>query len=130
MDMLTLMPSSTVLTTGAPTPIVVALMTGRALAFTPCTASESRMPATTGTQALLLKNSDGLFTVTVSDEALAPNTRPPAVGRTTVCTMSLMWSTTGSLSATTSITRSAPTIASTTGCSSQRQDSGSEMTSV
>jgi hypothetical protein len=98
----TLVASSAVLATGAPIPAVVALMTGRAADFSRCTPSAISTPTTTGTHWLDEKKAAGSLTVTVSEDEPAPKARPPAVGRTTVWTTSLMWSTTGTLSATTS----------------------------
>ena len=58
-DMTTLVKSSAVLTTGASTPAVVTLRTGRAVALAPWTTSEMTTPATTGTHWLLAKKSPG-----------------------------------------------------------------------
>src|SRR5258707_43774 len=118
-DIATLNRSSAVLATGAPAPAVLTLMNGLAAAFMLCTMKEMTMPATIGTHWLLEKKSPGLDTVTVDELDAAPKARPPAVGRTTVCTRSLMWSTTGILSATNSIASSSPRIASTQPFSSQ-----------
>ena len=48
-DIVTLAASSARLTNGVPTPKVVALITGRAVAFTPCTPSAISTPAAIGT---------------------------------------------------------------------------------
>jgi hypothetical protein len=104
----TLVTSSAVLATGAPKPAVVALMTGRAAAFIPCTPNETAIPIAIGTHWLLLKNSAGSVTVTVSELDAAPNARPPEVGRMNVWITSLTWSTIGTLSATNSTASRAP----------------------
>src|SRR5690349_17824724 len=83
-DTTTLVMSSIVLATGAPKPTVVALITGRALAFIECTVSDTSTPTTIGTHWWPEKNAPGSLTVTVCAPDAAPNTSPPAVGRTTV----------------------------------------------
>lgn len=75
-------------------------------------------------------NAPGSVTAGVSAAVPEPNTIPPAVGRTTVWTTSLMLSSAGILSATTSITSSAATIASTHPFSSQAQAGGRVTRSV
>src|SRR3954454_12907006 len=99
-DSAALAASSTVDTTGAPKPSVNVLITGRAVALTPCTPKAMRTPATMGTHCPEWKKPAGSETVTVCDDEPAPKARPPAVGRTTVCTTSLALSSTGILSAT------------------------------
>jgi hypothetical protein len=68
--------------------------------------------------------------VAVWDDEPAPKTMPPAVGRTTVCTMSLTWSTTGTLSATTSIASSTTRIAITQPLESHCEPLGRSMAEV
>src|SRR5699024_6543403 len=109
---------------GAPTPTVAALTTGRPSALPVCTVRASRTPMATGTQAWEVKNSAGSVTAVVCDPDPAPKARPPAVGRTTVWTMSLTWSTPGTLSATTSRTSSTPRIASTQPLDTHSQEDG------
>src|SRR4051794_31379257 len=116
--------SSMLLTTGAPMPAVVAFTTGRTTDLAPCTVSEIRMPSAIGTHWWLLKNVPGSWTVTVPDPDAAPNASPPAVGRTTVWITPLTWSTTGTLSATTSIDSSRARIAITHPLASHCQDGG------
>lgn len=118
------------LATGAPNPAVVALMTGRAADLSRCTPSASSTPVTTGTHWWDEKKLPGSLTVTVSDEDPAPKARPPAVGRTTVCTMSLMWSTTGTLSATISTASSTAMMRMTQPLPSQVQPLGRSIRSV
>ena len=87
--------SSTRLTTGAPMPPVVTFTAGRATALTAWTPPAITMPATiqiTGFSPLL-------------DMDVAMSS-PPAAGRITVWMASLTWSTPGTLSASTSMTRS------------------------
>jgi len=88
------------------------------------TMNEITIPATIGTHWLLLKKEAGSETVTVCELAAAPKARPPAVGRTTVWTTSLMWSTTGILSATNSMASSTTRIPSTHSFSSHAQGPG------
>ena len=79
------------------------LTTGRTAALATCTPRAISTPVTSGIHWCEVKKSPGSVTVTVSAFAPALNTRPPDVGRTTVCSTSLTWSTTGTLSATNSI---------------------------
>src|SRR5204863_10201689 len=78
-------------------------------------------------QRRLVKNAPGLSTVTVGELDAPPKASPPAVGRTTVCTTSLTWSTIGTLSATNSIASRIARIVSVQPFCSQCQDGGSVM---
>ena len=109
---------------------MLALITGRAADLTPCTPSAISTPTTIGTHWLDEKKLPGSLTVTVSEPDPAPNARPPAVGRTTVCTTSLTWSTTGTLSATNSTASSTARIASTQPLASHCQPLGRSIRSV
>jgi hypothetical protein len=66
----------------------------------------------------------------VCEPDAAPNMMPPEVGRTTVCTKSLMWSTTGILSAKNSTVSRPVKMPIIHGFSIQFQLSGRVMTSV
>ena len=129
-DTTALVASSAVLTTGAATPAVLTLSTGRAVALAPWTTSEITMPATTGNHWLPAKKSPGSPTVTVSDADAAPKTSPPDAGRTAVWTTSFTLSTAGTLSATTSIASSTDRMPMTQPFSSQVQPEGSVRRSV
>ena len=109
----TLVKSSMVLSTGAATPAVATLAAGRTAVLVRCTARAVTTPMTTGTHWPVRANSAGSLTAAVCAAVPDPNTMPPAVGRTKVCTASLTESRAGTLSATISINSSTATIAIT-----------------
>jgi hypothetical protein len=99
-----------VLATGAPTPAVPALITGRVADFSACTASATTMPSSQLAQGF------AVIQVEPSSSAaalVALKTTPPEAGRTTVWIASFTLSTTGTLSRTISAVSSTAMMAST-----------------
>jgi hypothetical protein len=126
----TLVTSSIVLSTGAATPAVATLAAGRTAVLVRCTTSATTTPIATGIHWPERAIAPGSVTATVCAAVPEPNTMPPAVGRTTVCTASLTLSSAGILSAITSTTSNTATIASTQPFASHDHPCGSVITSV
>ena len=119
-----------VLSTGAATPAVATLATGRTADFVSDTTSAVTTPIATGIHCPDCANAPGSATADVWAAVPDPNTMPPAVGRMNVWMTSLTLSRAGILSATTSTTSSTATIAITQPFSSQAQPCGSVTRSV
>src|SRR5882724_3814072 len=100
----TLKMSSTVLSTGAATPAVATLAAGRTVDFVSDTTSAVTTPTAIGIHWPDCANAPGSVTAEVWAAVPDPKTMPPAVGRTNVWMTSLMLSSAGILSATTSTT--------------------------
>ena len=116
-----------VLSTGAATPAVATLAAGRTAVLVKCTTSAVTTPIATGTHWPVRANSAGSVTAAVWAAVPDPNTMPPAVGRTKVCTVSLTVSRAGILSATISTASNTATTAITQPFSSQVQPDGRVM---
>ncbi len=80
----TLVKSSTVLKTGAATPAVATLATGRTAVFVRCTTRATTTPIAIGTHWPDVTKAPGSVTAAVCDAVPEPKTMPPAVGRTKV----------------------------------------------
>ena len=72
------------LKTGAATPAVATLATGRTAVFVRCITRATTTPIAIGTHWPDETKAPGSVTAAVCDAVPAPNTMPPAVGRTTV----------------------------------------------
>src|SRR5699024_9945018 len=111
--------SSTVEATGAPTPAVDRFTPARSAALARWVDSASTTPTRIGTMTGPWSRSAGWLTDGVWAVEPAAKTMPPDVGRTTVCSRSLTWSTEGTLSATTSTSSSTASTTSATSPVSQ-----------
>jgi len=119
--------SSAALTTGVPTPTVETLTSGLAVAFSAWTVPATTTPSSTGTQGCSRIQGEASACPAA---VVAAKITPPTVGRTSVWTASLTWSTTGTLSSTSSASSSTATTPSAQPLWIQRYGSGSSTTPV